>query len=180
MVSPLSQKPTFVTATKKAPGCANWDRIGASPYLVAAGSEATEAGVNASWELQKDRSIASINFDALCSAARNARASGHPSAVAARPYGTAALRGAAAADPNTAARRAAGGRRPAAAPQRLEIIGAAYAHGARLMIRRVPDYQRARWMKNLRRPLWLWRKSQLRRGDPKCAFSNWPWPGCSR
>jgi hypothetical protein len=31
-------------------------------------------------EARKDRSIASINFDVCCSATRNARASGHPSA----------------------------------------------------------------------------------------------------
>ena len=49
------------------------------------------------------RSIASINFGALCSAAGNPRASGHPSAAASRPYGAAALRGAAAPDPDNPA-----------------------------------------------------------------------------
>ena len=48
--------------------------------------------------------MASINFDALCSAAWNARASRHPSAAATRPYGTAALRGPAATDPDTPTR----------------------------------------------------------------------------
>jgi hypothetical protein len=66
-------------------------------------------------EPQKDRSIASIKFDALCSAARNARAS-RQSSTATRPYGTAALRGPAATGPDTPARCAAGDRRPAAAP----------------------------------------------------------------
>ena len=54
------------------------------------------------------------------------RASRHPSAAATRPYGTAALRGAAATDPDTPARSAAGDRRPAAASQRLGITGAAF------------------------------------------------------
>jgi hypothetical protein len=49
-------------------------------------------------------SIASINFGPICSAAGNARAPRHPSAAATRPYGTAALRGAAATDPDTPAR----------------------------------------------------------------------------
>jgi hypothetical protein len=53
-------------------------------------------------------------FGTLRSAARNARASRHPSAAAARPYGTATLRGPAATDPDTPARGAASGRRPAA------------------------------------------------------------------
>jgi hypothetical protein len=85
----------------------------------------TEADVTRSENPQQDRSIASISFGP-CSAARNARASRHPSAAATRPYGTAALRGAAASDPDTPARSAAGDRRPAAASQRLGIIGAAF------------------------------------------------------
>jgi len=50
---------------------------------------------------------------------REHRASGHPSAAATRPYGTAAVRRPAATDPDTPARSAANNRRPAAAPQRL-------------------------------------------------------------
>jgi hypothetical protein len=66
--------------------------------------EMTKAAVTRSHKPQKDRSIASINFGALCSAAGNARASRHPSAAATRPDGTAALRGTAATDPDTPAR----------------------------------------------------------------------------
>ena len=68
--------------------------------MTAQGPRSTEADVTRSENPQKDRSIASISFGALCSAARNARAR-HPSAAATRPYGTAALRGAAATDPDT-------------------------------------------------------------------------------
>ena len=64
------------------------------------------------------------------------RASRHPSAAATRPYGTAALRGAAATDPDTPARSAAGDRRPAAASQRLGITGAAFGFHEPLSPRR--------------------------------------------
>src|SRR5207245_366164 len=74
---------------------------------------------------KKDRSIACINLGAVCPAARNARPSRCSSAAATRSYGTAALRGPAATDPDTPARSAASNRRPAAAPQLLGFIGAA-------------------------------------------------------
>ena len=85
--------------------------------LLTSGIEPSEMGVLGCGSHSEDRSIASINFDTLCSAAGNARASGHPSAAATRPYGTAALRGPTATDPDTPARRAADDRRPAAAPR---------------------------------------------------------------
>jgi hypothetical protein len=72
------------------------------------------------------------SISALCSAARNARASRHPSAAAIRPYGTAALRGPAATDPDTPARSAAGDRRSAAAPRRLGITRAGLSRAAAL------------------------------------------------
>jgi hypothetical protein len=102
---------------------------------MAQGPRSTEADVTRSENPQKDRSIASISFGALCSAARNARAR-HPSAAATRPYGTAALRGASATDPDTPARPAAGDRRPAAASQRLGITGAAFGFHEPLSPRR--------------------------------------------
>jgi len=57
----------------------------------------------------------------LGSTARNAWAAGHSAAAAARPYGTAPLRGAAKIDPDTSAWWAAGDRRPATTPQPLEL-----------------------------------------------------------
>jgi hypothetical protein len=63
----------------------------------------------------KDRSIACINFGALCSAARNTGAPGCASAASTRSYSTAALRGPAATAARSAARR---DRRSAAAAQR--------------------------------------------------------------
>jgi hypothetical protein len=51
---------------------------------------------------KREQSIAFIDFGALCSAAGNTRASGHPSAATTRPYGTPALRGPATTDPRIA------------------------------------------------------------------------------